>query len=337
MAGVAKICSYSTGLPPDQVREEKETSVSDTQIKTPSRFNTFVNGLKDYVVKPAGYASCASGVFSFLLSSFFKEQNNVVDKLTTLINKISFCGSALYGGLNRAGQKDLFGTSAFALDFILSLFTQSTKLYLVRGFVSALDQVPAMWEELRNNEKIKKIYGENFMPFKGFSDSASKGITVFKTIISDIVDTFRQNKEHGLFKNLKSLLVRSNGNGVKTRGGTAEKNLFLSGLGLIGGSFLGVFLGLERIGGTIRDIFGIHSDYAIFDKGLSKTSSGKMSKSSLNYLISGIAYFGGSALDLIYRWTKIENLHLAALGLDRLAASFYVNAIGQESGDGRYH
>ena len=272
--------------------------------------------------------SCAFGALSFVLASILKSQNEIVDKIALYSSKTALIINAFGGFLKQSGKKETSGSVAFGLDFFISIFANEEELYQWRGFASGLDQAPSLLENVADNPKIKEEYKLNdgneevfYEHHESFADSAKKIGSALKVTVQDIFEEFKNNKSDGknAFKNLNNMLVdRKHGKH------SAEKNLLLSGLGMISGAFLGTVLGFKKLGSTIRDIFGLYGDLAVYDAGWNCTDASKKK----DYFRSGMLYTVGSVLDLIYRWTKLPNLNLSAIGADRLGAYYYVKAVG---------
>lgn len=300
-------------------QEEVETNPLNTEKEKPHE-KTILEQRIDVARKRVSYISAGSGTLSFVLASILKSQNEIVDKIAIWSSKAALMINAFGGFLERIGSKETGGSFAFGLDFLISMLAKDEELYQWRGFASGLDQLPALLESVADNPKITE---KDFESYKSFPDSARKIGTALKVTVQDIVNELKPNKSHSenIFKNLKHMLLGKQGEKLHT----AEKNLLLSGIGMIGGAFIGTVLGFKKLGATIRDISGLYGDAAVYDAG----RNGKDEAKKKEYFKSGIYYTIGSVLDLIYRWTGLPNLHLFAIGADRLGACFYVNGVGK--------
>ncbi|MBI3591815.1 MAG: hypothetical protein HY094_10610 [Candidatus Melainabacteria bacterium] len=274
-----------------------------------------LNALEKFFVTPVSYATAGLGVLSFLKTNLFKNDNEFLDKVATYASKAAVYAVSIFSSLNRAWDKDSFGTLAFTTDFVTTAIASEEDLYQWKGFGSGLDHSPLILGEVFSNEKIKNKFGEQskeqFMTHKGFRDSAWKMLYASNVIIGDVINEFKTN---GLGKAFMNCFINGERN--------AEKNLLLSGIGIIGGAFMSTIMGFKKIGSTMRDLFGVYADLAYIAKGKSEVSDGKKRNDKVHkyYLRSGIEYTVGSLLDLIFRWTGVKNLDLLALGINRLGA-----------------
>lgn len=310
----------------EKSEKEKPTSSNPAQIEqkksllelSPEKYKT-LGLIRTFFLTPTCFLSAGAGALSFFLSNAFKAQNDFVDKIAAYSSKAAVFGVGIFNLLHRFWKKDSFGTLAFATDLATSTFADGEDLYQWKGFGSGLDHSPLILGEAHSNQKVKDKYkskdsGEltkdQFLSYSGFLDSAKKMCYSVYVIFGDIINEFKTN---GFANGFMNCFVNKN----KRK---AEKNLLISGLGIITGAFLGTILGFKKIGATIRDVFGIYADWAYVDKGQSEASGDKNSEHQKNYTRSGILYTIGSLLDLAYRWTDIENLNLLALGIDRLGA-----------------
>ena len=229
----------------------------------------------------------------------------------------------------KAENKDTFGTAAFVMDFLAPLIATGEDLYQWKGWGSGTDHSIPISSEIKTNAKIQKQYNSAIISangsvkFKGFLDSAKTLLSGVKAISGDITDEFKKNSFGKAFMNC---FINANKNGNRT----AEKNLLISGLGTLGGAFIGTILKFKLVGATIRDVFGFYADLAYIDKGRSKVAGELDEKAKKEYFAGGVYYAIGSILDLIYRWTGIEGLNLCALGIDRLGHTRVVKGVARD-------
>ncbi|MBI3307750.1 MAG: hypothetical protein HYZ79_00070 [Candidatus Melainabacteria bacterium] len=280
---------------------------------------------ENYLVAPTCFLSLGTGALSFLLHNVFKNSNEFVCKVAEYASKAAVFSTSVFGSLRNAYNKDSFGTLAFSVDFLTSIFARGDNLYLLKGFGSGLDHTPLLLTDVATNPKIVKEYNlekgneDAFNQYTGFLDSAKKTFSAVRVIFSDIYDEFKS-------KGFQKGFIDSFFKGERT----AEKNLLVSGLGIIGGASVAFIPGLHILGASLRDLFGIYADLSYYDKGMSEASGKLDSQSKKHYRKSGIEYTVGSVLDLLYRWTKIEGLNLLALGVDRWGACDAVKGIVRE-------
>jgi len=311
---------------PQPVDRNNSQSILQQQLDDPSsKITKALKFTENYLVTPTCMTSLGFGILSFALHSFFKRENKFVCDLAGFASKAAVFSTSVFGSLRNGCNKDLVGTIAFAIDFFTSIFGSAENLYLLKGFGSGLDHTPLILTEVANNPRIIDEYGleegkeEAFNQYTGFLDSFKKTISAVKIIFRDIADGF---KKHGFAEGLS--------NNFLTGERTAEKNLLISGIGIIVGAASSFIPGMHTAGASLRDLFGIYADLSYYDKGMSETSGSLDSKSKKHYRLSGIEYTVGSVLDLIYRWTKMEGLNLFALGVDRLGACDAVKGIVRE-------
>ncbi|GEM_PF-5471143 len=309
----------NTGNPTTATGTQNKNNQPPAKSKlTPEQENT-LNNLEKYLVTPATYFTGLSSAASFILTHVLKNQNELVDKISTWSNKAAVYATAIFSTINRFWNRDSFGTVAFGIDLITTAIANGEDLYQWKGFGSGLDHSPLILGEVHSNPKIG-VEKDEFLAYKDFGDSAKKMLLAVKVIVGDIVDEFKTKNPLEAFM---SCFVKGERN--------AEKNLLVSGAGIIGGAFLGTILGFKKLGATIRDGFGIYADLAYIAKGLSKVSGEAPKSHKPFYTWSGIEYAIGSVLDLIYRWTGLENLNHVALAIDRLGARHGALGVVQES------
>lgn len=280
-----------------------------------------------YLVPGTSYLSLVMGGLSFILHNLVKKPSEILDKIGTLSAKAAFFVTAVFGGITKIRDMDTSGSLAYTMDTLTPFIASGEELYQWKGWGSATDHFPLMLTELAYHPQIKKEYDLTdghegiFNQYKNFWDSAKKACYGVKIILGDIFREFKENKSKGLLQAILHPFVRGER--------TAEKNLLVSSFGIYIGTFLGTILGFKKTGSTIRDLFGIHADFAYINKGASKVS-GKGDSGKKEFLSSGIFYTIGSVLDLIYRWTGLEGLNLLAIGFDRLGNCDAVKGITRD-------
>ncbi len=285
-------------------------------LPSKSKFDVISNGLLNYVTIPSSIAAAASGVVSFALPNLFKTENETVDLVADYANKLAIFTNAIYGAVENSYSKNFIGTLGYSCDLISSIVAPAEELYIYRGFGSALDQWPGFLELLNGHKKVLAKFNPSgnpdyvFSKYEGFWDSFKKfifgaGIVLHETY-KDAIEAF---KTKGLIAGVINPFQR------------AEKNLIVSGMGLFAGAFMAVFLGFKKSGGLVRDFFGGYSDLAVLHKGMQ--SKGKESDAGdFKYVLGSIFYTAGTILDVIYRVFEVNNMHVLALGVDRLGSLF---------------
>jgi len=183
-----------------------------------------------------------------------------------------------------------------------------------------------------HNSKVKEKYDNAknpFFPLNSFADSAVKSWDVGKIIVGDVFESLLDKKNGSILKRIHKTFI---GETQEEKNRTAERNLLLSSIGTLSGTIIGTLLPFERMGATIRDVFGVYADLAVYDKADSENAEGKNTGAGNKYFgVSGIFYTLGSVLDLIFRWTRMTNLNLLALGLDRIGNWCYVAGIRKDA------
>ncbi len=292
------------------------------QLNSLERKDKVLELIFKFLVSPLSIASAVSSSWSFLLSHIFKGENETLDKIAEYSNRAAYFVNGLYGSLDNACSKNLVGTIGYGVVSLASIVGNKENLYYLKGPGSALDQLPAMAEELGYNEEIKKIYdikeGEEkeFNKYKGYWDSVEKTLTGTRVVCKDIYREFMEKKSKGIFKALWEIFV--------TDKRKAEKNLVVSSIGMLIGSGMGIVPALRKAGSIIRDIFGMHADLGLVAKGFSANKAGNSIGSNLKYTLCGALYESGSIVDLIYRITGWDRSNLLAVGLDN-AGFWFMN------------
>jgi hypothetical protein len=319
----------SVNSPDENQPFQKQTNTVKT--KTPTKSNDLskeqieiLDKISKWVVAPINSLTTVSGVFSFLLPNVFDKKSELVDKISDWSSFGAIWSTSGFSLLNRFWQRDAIGVSAFTTDLVTSFLGDGEMRYQWKGWGSGQDHGPLILGELSTNKKIIAAYSldennekeakKQFQNYSGFEDSAKKMLYGTQVIAEDIYEDIKNN---GFLKGLK--------NSFLTGERSAERNLLVSGAGILVGAFIGTILGIVKLGSTVRDVLGIHADFAYIYKGLSKVIAGKETLSDLKdhdkaYMRAGVEYTAGSALDLIYRWTGIEGLNYTALGFDRFGA-----------------
>ncbi|MBI2996221.1 MAG: hypothetical protein HYY52_05890 [Candidatus Melainabacteria bacterium] len=328
-------------VPPVQ-SVSSSTNLSSTGVKkewsdlTPEeRINKSLDIGFKFGVAPLSIASSGLSVLNFFLSNVFKSESESLDKINSFINKVAYFLTGVHGSIGNAFRKDTFGSIGYSLVSLSSIIGNDENMYLLKGFGSALDQMPAMMEDMAFNPKIKSRYelkdGHEkgvFNEYKGYVDSTKKTLASIGVVCSDVYHDLKEKSKKGFFTALKEIFY----------GGerTAEKNLVVSAIGILTGAIFGTFLGfnnfVQKIGASIRDIFGIHADIALWDKGDSKAENGQATAvGNIKYKLSGAFYLIASAMDLVYRWTGLSKLNMAAVGIDALGFSFMTWASSEDN------
>ena len=313
-------------------RISKQSQKYQRQHELTAKQKNILDKIQKFLVTPINYFTGVMGLLSTVLPNFFNSENDLVDKIANYASKAGIYATSLFSALNRAWSKDMIGTLAFTTDFITATLANDDDLYQWKGFGSGLDHGPLILGEVATNPEIVEEYEltqedaeskkAKFQDYKSFWDSTKKIGSGIRVIVKDTFNEFKNNNPVQAFKNCFLTGKRN-----------AEKNLLVSGVGIIAGAFLSTILGLKKLGSTIRDSFGLYADLAYIAKGLSTASNENTLKtdSQKKYFESGIEYTIGSVLDLIYRWTEIRGLNYLALGVDRIGARNAVLGIVKES------
>ena len=270
-------------------------------------------GLK-FALAPISLISCLSSVANWCLINVSKSENSLLDFVASTTNRMAYFLNGIFGTVSNALDKNLTGAVGYCTVALASIFGDHENLYQLKGFGSALDQLPSMLQDVAHNPEIKKIYNikdgeeQKFNKYSGFWDSVVKTGVACKVVCQDIYKEFMQKKSKGILPAIQEIFMKGNR--------SAEKNLVLSSMGIFLGSTLGIGFGLKKLGSSIRDISGAYADLALFNKGISRSKDGKPTGSNYKYMICGAMYELGSIIDLIYRWTGIEKTDQLAVGID---------------------
>ena len=313
---------------PGTIGQQTLSGVAGTIQKNGNVKKALNNTLK-YAVMPTSALSAGLGTLSFALP-FFDKQNEFLDTLAAYCSKAAVFTTGIFGIIHNFSKKNFFATLGYSSDLVTATIATGKSLYPLRALGSALDQLPAMLKDTAYNPAIVKKYNSNnlsqgdfvneFLDYKGFWDSAQKTLYSSGVIMKDVFrDIGKQFKKEGILSALKSIfyVAKENDPTKINSPATSSKNLLLSTLGLLGSVFTYGILKYEKFGSTLRDIFGLHADIAVWLSGQVENSK--------DYDLSGKFYTAGTGIDLISRWIpSLENLHLFALGADRIGGYYMV-------------
>lgn len=258
-----------------------------------------------WAVRPFCIISTISSVLSCILANFFDNDSEYLEKTAEYSNRFAYFLNGLYGAIENFFNNCAPGTTGFGLVSLASVIGNKENMYLLKGWGTVLDQIPAANDDVARNPEILKQYNlqdeENngFTAYTNFLDSIKKTWDGTKVVFSDIYKESKEKLLNGKFIDFLKIFITD-----KQR--RSEKNLIVSSFGVLIGVSIAFFTGLRRIGASIRDIEGIHADLGLFGK------------KDLWYKACGGFYTIGSAMDLVYRWTNIPKLELAAVGVDNL-------------------
>jgi len=262
-----------------------------------------------WVVRPLCLISTISSVLSCVMTNLFDSENEYLDKVAEVFNRGAYFINGMYGAFENGSSNCLPGAAGFGLVSLSSIIGTKENMYLLKGPGSALDQVPAMLDEVGSNPSIIEKYSlesnndKLFNKYDSFRDSMKKTIFATKFVCTDIYSEFKTKFLKGkIWDFFKEFIIKSDRR--------EEKNLIVSSLGILAGVGIAIVGGLRRVGASIRDIFGIHADLGLFGK------------KNIWYKICGAFYTIGSGTDLVYRWTELPKLELAAVGMDNLGFMF---------------
>lgn len=311
--------SHDETKPKSKSNLKTETEKKEVKSDKEDTFKQTVNFVKDYVNTPISGLSAGLGILSFIFPNFTsKGKIDWFDNLTNWSIKGAYFANSIFGLMTNSKDRDFVGTAAYGADFATAIVAPAEEMYLWRGFGSALDQGPLFMQVLNNNEKIQKKYnkdkkeGFKYTNFTGFGDSLSKLFFALKVSVVDTIDSFK--KSHRKNGALKAMVET-----IKTR---SDFNLLTTTIGVVTGSTLGVFFGFKDLGSKVRDVFGLLADFAVGHGGLQGNEGKGKSKGDILYQMSAVTYTLGTLTDFFYRFKPLENLHFAALGVDRLGSLF---------------
>ena len=296
---------------PQTLLDNSNTNNKSFREKT----NGYLKGALNYALIPISLVSAVSSLANCFLVNFKHTENSFLDKTASLSNRLAYFLNGAFGATSNAIDKNIPGAVGYGTVALASVLGTEDNLYQLKGFGSALDQLPSMLQDAAHNPEIKKLYdikdGEEkkFNRYSGFWDSIEKTFIACKVICKNIYNEFMEKKSTGIFNALVETFGFSNKR-------SAERNLVLSSIGIFTGSFLGMGLGLKKLGSTIRDLAGGYADLALMNKGTSHDEQGKPTGSNAKYSFCGGLYGLASLVDLFYRWTGIEKIDQAAIGLD---------------------
>lgn len=280
----------------------------------------------NYVLRPISALSCATSVLDFVLSKFFGRESNSLDKLAEWSNRAAYLFNGLHQGVDNAFLKNLPGALGYSLVSLSSIIGSKETMYFFKGWGSLLDQLPAMLKSVGYNLGVqkyfegrgKKITGESFYECNSFWDSVEKTFASSFIVCKDIVRELTQKWQWNIFKPVHEVFLKNPRR--------AERNLITSSLGMLAGVTLGTFLGFNKLGPSLRDIFGVHADLAVFSIGFAEDGKKKETgKGNLSYMVGGVLYTLGSVVDFIYRLTGMDKLELVAVGLDNAGFLFHTS------------
>lgn len=302
--------------------DQQNNTQNNSSTKLEKTLSKTSNITKNYIAGPFSGLTAILGTASSITANLFsKTKNDTLDWLSEITGKISLFSNSIFGGIININKKNTIGTIGYMSDIVSSIFAPIEEMYTWRGFGSALDQLPLFFEvfnskEIKGHDELINLYkpkkGKKLSDYEGFSDSIQKLFSGIRICTKETYNLFKEkyNKE-GVLSALKSVLLER-----------PDFNLLSTSVGIITGSILSVIFGLKSIGGKIRDVFGLGADLAVWKGGASGICGDGKKKGDLFYQASGITYTIGTVLDLIYRFVPIENLHLAAIGVDRLGSFF---------------
>lgn len=287
-------------------------------------------GFKSLVV-PSIFLSATSSIYSAVSTNLFGKENDFVDKVASAANRAAYFFNGIYGGVDSAFAKNVSGAVGYSLVALSSLMGNDELLYFLKGPGSAFDQLPSMLEDVAFNPRVIEKYKtkgreKDFNRYSSLTDSFKKTCDAIRIVCSDIVREFKQNSSKGILKNIVDVIIKEGEVGKDKDNETAERNLVISSTGIMTGVLIGAlsrFKGLGfKIGSSIRDLSGIHADLSLFKKAFSKSKGKATGLGNIKYGVSGALYTVGSLVDLVYRWTGIPKLNLAAVGFDNAGFLF---------------
>ena len=293
----------------DSTKSSSSKSKSWDKLNQKEKAKVVLDTSFTWLVRPVCLISTVSSVLSCVLANLFDEDNEYLDKTSELSNRFAYFINGIYGAFENFNSHCLPGGIGYGLVSLSSIIGTKENMYLLKGPGSALDQVPAMIDEVSRNPAILKKYNladvknNGFNEYANYWESIEKTFFATKFVLTDIYKEFKTKLLKGqVWDFFKAFIVKSNSR--------EEKNLVVSSLGILAGVGLALIGGMTKLGASLRDIFGIHADLGLFGK------------ENFWYKLCGAFYTVGSGTDLIYRWTQIPKLELAAVGMDNLGFMF---------------
>lgn len=270
-----------------------------------------------FFLAPLSIASCVTS-----LATYAKGENaGFLETASKWINKAAYFFNGIYGAVSSSSKNNLVGAAGYGIVALAPILGNEDTMYLFKGPGSALDQAPAMLDDLRHNPKIKQMYNipdgqeEQFNTYSDMLDNLTKTAAGTKVTFTDIYNEFMEKKSKGVLNAAWDIFVKDERK--------AEKNLLVSTVGILAGCAIGIpFEKFRTLGSVIRDIFGFHADLALVAKFKSIAKNAKEKTSNNLYGFSGVFYTLGSAVDLVYRLFKTSKLNIAAVGLDNAGFVF---------------
>lgn len=304
------------GPPAQQITPSVDSRLPSRQSNLPTNNETVEKLLENsfkFFLAPLSILSTVSS-----LTTLYKgEDSGSLETLANWSNKAAYFFNGIYGAINNSFKNNVIGAIGYATVSAASIFGNEETMYLFKGPGSALDQMPAMLDDLMHNPKIKEIYnqGKDFNKHPNILDNIEKTFTGMKITFGDIYNDLISKKSEGIISALWNTFVKDERK--------AEKNLLVSTLGILSGCAVGIpFEKFRTLGSVIRDVFGFHADLALVSKFNSVSEDSKQKQSNNLYGTSGVFYTIGSLVDLVYRLFKVPKLNIAAVGLDNAGFIF---------------
>lgn len=307
-----------TTIAPEPKKTDIQTRVERNNDSSESKnIESWLANSFKFFLAPLSVLSCVTS-----LATFAKGENaGLLETASNWINKTAYFFNGIYGAVNNSSKNNLIGAAGYSIVSLASIFGNEENMYLFKGPGSALDQMPAMLDDLRYNPKIKELYKikdgkeEEFNTHPDILDNIEKTMSGVKITFSDIYNEFMEKKSNGVFNAIWDIFIKDERK--------AEKNLLVSTIGILAGSAIGIpFEKFRTLGSVIRDVFGFHADLALVAKFKSIAKNVKEKTSNNLYGFSGVFYTLGSGVDLIYRLFKTPKLNIAAVGLDNAGFVF---------------
>ncbi|MDD9899179.1 MAG: hypothetical protein OXU45_09305, partial [Candidatus Melainabacteria bacterium] len=274
----------------------------NTTNDNPTRPNSFIDFVNKKLVK---YTTTVSALTNFISAPlrlfddnhFGKRFTNWLSMFLTKSHLLTYAAAGLDAAFK---QKNPFLVFSFATEGIAAIFGLR-KIYMFRGIATGVDGAVAAFKEKFKEENPGQDY-----KFKTFTDGFKHGLSEFKKIAGEII------KEPSLLYKL---------DGVHT--------LVSSSIMMVAGALWGMLVN-DKVGGSIRDIFGGFNDI-----GLTRLENPTARQAGIYYVMGTakdfIARFFGDftakALGIgdVDKFKRFRDLfHELALGFDRIGQLYFL-------------
>lgn len=330
MSGGKTISAITPSTPVNGYSPGKKNRLKDRISQ--EQLDKFNNVTRNAIAIPISSLSAASGLASFALAQYGGGANETLDMVAEKAGRGAILANSIFGGVTNVIDYNASGSFGYLSDIFASWLAPPEYIYTWRGIGTAFDQLPLFNEVLNDHPEIRKRYnlkeGEMFSDYNSFTDSVEKYAFGIKLSMNDLVNDVKTNMKSGAYH--KAIIAPF---------AKPQYNLFTTAVGALSGASMAIFFGVHELGARVRDVFGLLCDFAVIHGGLAgnkgKETGKGASKGDMMYVLSGGTYTVGTLADLLYRFKPMENLHFAALGIDRLGALFMAIANNLHNQDAR--